>query len=195
MATETARWGSPWTMERGALERVLPPWWAFLLAGAAWIVVSVILFRFDLTSMHAISLLFGIVAIVAGVAEIGRVFIARGWWKLLNLILAVAFIAAGVVAVIHPGDTFVALAAVFSFFLVFAGTFDIIQSIAARHEIEVWWLQLIGGIIEVVLGVRAAGYYGRSAVLLIAWVAAFAIIRGVRDFVFAFRVREIQHAK
>jgi uncharacterized membrane protein HdeD (DUF308 family) len=40
----------------------------------------------------------------------------------------------------------------------------------------------------------AAGYYGRSAVLLIAWVAAFALIRGVRDIVLAFRVREVQHA-
>jgi hypothetical protein len=29
-------------------------------------------------------------------------------------------------------------AAVFSFFLIFAGTFDIITSISARHEIEVW---------------------------------------------------------
>jgi hypothetical protein len=59
---------------------------------------------------------------------------------------------------------------VFSFFLIFAGTFDIIQSIAARREISVWWLQLIGGIIEVVLGFWAAGYYGRSATLLVAWV-------------------------
>lgn len=40
----------------------------------------------------------------------------------------------------------------------------------------------------------AAGYYGKSAVLLVAWVAAFAVIRGVRDFVLAFRVREVQHA-
>jgi uncharacterized membrane protein HdeD (DUF308 family) len=46
----------------------------------------------------------------------------------------------------------------------------------------------------VFLGFWAAGYYGRSAVLLIAWVAAYAIIRGVRDFVLAFRVREVQHA-
>jgi uncharacterized membrane protein HdeD (DUF308 family) len=109
-------------------------------------------------------------------------------------VLALAFFAAGVVAFVHPGNTFAALAAIFSFFLIFAGTFDIIMSIAARHEIEVWWLQLIGGIIEVFLGFWAAGYYGRSAVLLIAWVAAFAIIRGVRDFVLAFRVREVQHA-
>jgi len=128
------------------------------------------------------------------VLEIGALFLAAGWWKLLNGILAVVFIAAGVVAFIHPGNTFAALAAVFSFFLIFAGTFDIIISISARHEIEVWWLQLIGGIIELALGFWAAGYYGRSAVLLIAWVAAFAIIRGVRDIVLAFRVREVQHA-
>ena len=81
-----------------------------------------------------------------------------------------------------------------SFFLVFAGTFDIIMSISARREIEVWWLQLIGGIIELALGFWAAGYYGRSAVLLVAWVAAYTIIRGITEIVLAFRVHQIQHA-
>jgi uncharacterized membrane protein HdeD (DUF308 family) len=66
-------------------------------------------------------------------------------------------------------------------------------SISTRQEIEVWWLQLVGGIIELLLGFWAAGYYGRSAILLVAWVAAFALIRGVRDIVLAFRVREVQH--
>ena len=67
-------------------------------------------------------------------------------------------------------------------------------SISVRREIDVWWVQLITGIIEVVLGFWAAGYYGRSAVLLVAWVAAIAILRGIRDIVLAFRVREVQHA-
>jgi uncharacterized membrane protein HdeD (DUF308 family) len=153
-----------------------------------------ILLRFNYTSVHAISLLFGFVAIAAGVMEVAMIFIAAGWWKLLNAVLALVFIAAGVVSFVHPGNTFAALAAVFSFLLVFAGTFDIILSIASRKEVDVWWLQLVGGIIEVLLGFWAAGYYGRSAVLLIAWVAAFAFIRGVRDIVLAFRVRELQHA-
>ena len=176
------------------LGRVLPPWWLMLITGIAWIVVSVILLRFDYTSVSAISILFGVVALFAGAAELVNVFIAAGLWKLLYAVLALVFIVAGVVAFIHPGNTFLALAAVFSFFLIFAGTFDIIISISTRHEIEVWWLQLIGGIIELALGFWAAGYYGRSSVLLVAWVAAFAIIRGVRDIVLAFRVREIQHA-
>jgi uncharacterized membrane protein HdeD (DUF308 family) len=69
----------------------------------------------------------------------------------------------------------------------------VIMAISARKEIEVWWLQLIGGIIELALGFWAAGYYGRSEILLVAWAAAFALIRGVRDIVLAFRVRETQH--
>jgi uncharacterized membrane protein HdeD (DUF308 family) len=176
------------------LGRVLPPWWLMLITGIAWILVSAILLRFDYTSVSSISILFGIVALFAGAAEVGVLFLAAGWWKLLHAVLAVVYIVAGIVAFIHPGDTFLALAAVFSFFLVFAGTFDIVIAISTRHEIEVWWLQLIGGIVELALGFWAAGYYGRSATLLVAWVAAFAIIRGVRDVVLAFRVREIQHA-
>jgi uncharacterized membrane protein HdeD (DUF308 family) len=182
------------TGERMLARRVLPPWWLFLITGIGWMLVSLILLRFDYTSVSAISLLFGFVAIAAGVLEFGVMFLAEGWWKLLNGVLAVVFIAAGIVAFIHPGDTFKSLAAVFSFFLVFAGTFDIIFSVSVRREIDFWWLQLIGGIIELALGFWAAGYYGRSAVLLVAWVAAFAIIRGVRDIVLAFRVREFQHA-
>ena len=176
-----------------AVGRALPPWWLFLITGIGWAIVGLIVLRFNYTSVHAISLLFGFVAIAAGVMEVVMTFVVPGWWKLLNGVLALAFIAAGVVALIHPGNTFVALAAVFSFFLVFAGMFDIIMSIASRHEVDVWWLQLIGGIILLFLGIWAAGDYGRSAVVLIAWVAAFALIRGVRDIVYAFRIRELQH--
>jgi uncharacterized membrane protein HdeD (DUF308 family) len=182
----------------GAAERqlgkALPPWWLFLVTGLGWSLVGLIVLRFDYTSVHAISLLFGFVGIAAGLMEIAMVFMASGWWKLLNGVLAFAFLAVGVVAFVHPGDTFVALAAIFSFLLLFAGIMDIVLSIAARHEVDVWWLQLVGGIILVALAFWAAGDWGRSAILLIAWVAAFAIIRGVRDIVLAFRVRGLQHA-
>jgi len=179
--------------ERRMIGEVLPPWWLFIVLGIGWSLVALILLRFDYTSVHAISLLFGFVALGAGALEIGMIWVSRGWWKVLNVLLAIVFIAAGVVAFIHPGNTFVALAAVFSFFLIFAGTFDIVVAISVRKEIEVWWLQLVAGIVELLLGFWAAGYYGRSAVLLVAWVSAIAIIRGIRDIVLAFRVRQVQH--
>jgi len=181
---------SPSAVMDEAIGRSLPPWWLLLITGIGWILVSLIVLRFDYTSVHAVSLLFGFVAIAAGVMEIAMVFLAGGWWKVLNGLLAVVFIVAGIVAFIHPGNTFAALAGIFSFVLVFAGIYDIIISIASRTG--AWWLQLISGILLLVLGFWAAGYWGRSAVLLIAWVAAFTLIRGVRDFVLAFRVREVQ---
>jgi uncharacterized membrane protein HdeD (DUF308 family) len=116
------------TAER-SLGRALPPWWLFLITGTGWMLVALILLRFDYTSVSAISILFGVVAIAAGVLEIGVMLMVGGWWKLLHGLLALAFIVAGIVAFVHPGDTFAALAAVFSFFLILAGTFDIIESI------------------------------------------------------------------
>jgi uncharacterized membrane protein HdeD (DUF308 family) len=192
MATDTARITSQRSFEPTSLARLLPPWWLLLITGIGWILVSVIVLRFDFTSVEAVSLLFGFVAVAAGIAEVGATFIARGGWKLLNALLAIVFTVAGVLAFIHPAGTFVALAAIFSFFLIFAGTFDVIQAIAARREIEAWWLQLLGGIVELVLGFWAAGFYGRSATLLVAWVAAFTIIRGVRDIVTGFRIHELK---
>jgi uncharacterized membrane protein HdeD (DUF308 family) len=171
----------------------LPPWWLLLVTGVGWMLVGIVLLRFDYTSVRAISLLFGFIAIAAGVMEIGLSFITHGWWRALNIVLAVAFLISGIVAFIHPGSTFAALAGVFSFFLLFAGIFDIIQAIGARNEISVWWLTLVGGIIEILLAFWAAGYYGRSSVLLVAWAAAFVLIRGIRDIVMAFRVRAIEH--
>src|SRR5215469_10574935 len=131
--------------EKRTLGDLLPPWWLLLITGIAWVLLAVILLRFDYTTVSAIAILFGIVAIAAGVLEIGVLILAAGWWKLLHGVLAVVFIAAGIVAFIHPGNTFVALSAVFSFFLIVAGSFDIIVSIGSRHEIGVWWLQLISG--------------------------------------------------
>jgi uncharacterized membrane protein HdeD (DUF308 family) len=100
--------------------KLLAHWWLFLLTGIGWMLVALIVLRFDYKSVNAIAILFGIVAIAAGVLEIGITILAEGWWKLLYGVLAVVFIAAGVVSFIHPGDTFLALAAVISFFLVFA---------------------------------------------------------------------------
>jgi uncharacterized membrane protein HdeD (DUF308 family) len=77
---------------------VLPPWWLFLLTGIAWMLVALILLRFDYTSVSAISILFSCVAIAAGVTERGLTVLAPGWWKLLDGLLAIVFLTAGILA-------------------------------------------------------------------------------------------------
>jgi uncharacterized membrane protein HdeD (DUF308 family) len=175
--------------EREALEAAGRAWWLFLLTGLLWLLFSIIVFRFDYTSVTAISVLFGIVAIAAGVNECFMAAAARRWWRALHILLALIFVVVGIVAFVHPGDTFAALAAVMAFFLIFKGFFDIVVSIATKNEFHAWWVQLVVGIVEVLIGFWAAGYWGRSAILLVIWVGVIALVRGITEIIFAFKLR------
>jgi uncharacterized membrane protein HdeD (DUF308 family) len=69
-----------------------------------------------------------------------------------------------------------------------------VVAIATKDEIHVWWVQLIAGIVEVVIGFWAAGYFGRSAILLVAWVGVIALMRGITEILFAFKLRSAGRA-
>jgi uncharacterized membrane protein HdeD (DUF308 family) len=60
-----------------------------------------------------------------------------------------------------------------------------------RRVVDLWWLMMIVGIIEILLGVWAMGYPGRSAALLIFWIGFGAVIRGVMAIAMAFMARHI----
>jgi uncharacterized membrane protein HdeD (DUF308 family) len=163
-------------------------WWLFLLTGILWLVVSLVIFRFTYVSVSSIAYLFGTVAIFYGVNEFFALGASSTGWKFVRALLGVLFVVAGVVALINPFETFAALAGLMSFFLVLKGTFDIVVSIVARGDIAVWWLQLMVGIVEILIGFWAAGYFGREAFLLVIWVAASCMARGITEIVLAIKL-------
>jgi uncharacterized membrane protein HdeD (DUF308 family) len=164
-------------------------WWIFLVTGSAWLLFVLILFRFDYTTATAISVLFGVAMLGGAVAEALNAFRAAGWWRVAYAGLAVAFTVIGIVAFVNPGGTFRALAAVMSFYFVIRGGYDISAAILTRHGFDLWWIQLLVGLVEVVLGFWAAGYFGNRAILLVVWVGAMALARGITDIVLAFSLR------
>jgi uncharacterized membrane protein HdeD (DUF308 family) len=169
-------------------------WWLYLVTGIAWLLFSIIVFRFDWTTVSAISILFGVFCLAAGIEELLTIGSASGGWKIVRILLAIVFIIVGVICFIHPGDTFKALAGVFAFYLLFKGGFDIAVSIARRHEDDLWWLLLIAGIAEILLAFWAAGSFGNRVILLVVWVGAGALIRGITQIIFAFHVRHLKPA-
>ena len=176
---------------RAAAATAASAWWIFLVTGIAWILFSIIVFRFDYTSVSAISILFGIVMIGAAISELFAVFPARGWWKVAHGALSLAFLVIGIVSFVHPGDTFRALAAVMSFYFIIKGTFDLIVAIAA-HGAHLWWLRLILGLVEIGIGFWAAGDFGNQTILLIVWVGLTALFRGIGEIILAFGLRGLQ---
>jgi uncharacterized membrane protein HdeD (DUF308 family) len=177
----------------GALvERMTSYWWLVLLTGVAWIAVAVIVFRFDYGSVTAIAWLFGWIAIAIGVTELFATMLTRGWWRVLSALVGVLFVVVGVVAFFKPGGTFVGLAAVVSFYFVFAGSWNLVTALWTRSVNQAWWVQGATGLIELGLGFWAAGYWERSATLLVAFVGAMALLRGINEIVLAFRLHDVR---
>ena len=108
-------------------------WWVFLITGTAWLILSLIMFRFNITSAKSIGVLAGIVFLCAGVIEIGMVAVVHGgWWKALNAILALLLIVGGIMSFIHPENTFVAIASIIGFMFLFVGILDLIIAFSDR---------------------------------------------------------------
>jgi uncharacterized membrane protein HdeD (DUF308 family) len=139
----------------------------------------------------AVAVLFGVLAITIGAAEFALATISQRWWRLLHALLGVIFVATGVVAFFSPGNTFVGLAAVISFYFIFAGVWDVISSLSMRH-VPGWWIQLVSGLVELGLGYWAAGSWRVSASLLVGFTAALALIRGVTQISLAFSIHSIR---
>jgi uncharacterized membrane protein HdeD (DUF308 family) len=172
-------------------------WWLFLVIGVGWLLLAIIVFRFDWRTVSAISILFGVVVIFAGVNELFEAFAGErsGWARAGHAVLAVAFLIIGIVAFAHPGNTFAALAAVMSFYFVLKGALDLALGIALRREVSTWWLRLLLGIVEILIGFWAAGDFGHRKILLVVWVGVLALTRGISAIIFAFAARELRETE
>jgi uncharacterized membrane protein HdeD (DUF308 family) len=168
-------------------------WWLLLVTGVAWVVIAILILRFDYTTVAAIALLFGVFCFAAAANEVmvSAVTSSRGW-RILHFLLAALFIVVGALSFFRPEDTFVGLAAVMSFYFVFRGAFDIATSLAASR-VPGWWVLLLVGIAELAIGFWAAGSWNVSVVVLVSWVSAGALIHGIGQIASAFLVRKVGH--
>ena len=165
-----------------------PLWWVPLVTGSLWVLFALIVFRFDYTSVSAISILLGTVLLAAALVEAIRAASSHGWWRVTHIGLTIAFVVIGVLAFVHPENTFRALAAIFAFFLFLRGIVDVIAALYARPA-ELWWVGLVSGLVLILLAFWAAGDFGNKAFLLVVWIGAAALAQGVLQIVTAFRLR------
>jgi uncharacterized membrane protein HdeD (DUF308 family) len=176
--------------ERAEAESEAGLWWILLITGSLWVVFALIVFQFDATSINAIALVIGLVCLAAAVAELPAAAQAHGGRRLATLVLAAAFAVIGVLALLHPEDSFSTLATIFAFYLLLRGIFDVVGALLARG-LELWWVGLISGSVQILLAFWAAGNFGHKSALLIVWVGATALMQGIVQIVRGFELRPV----
>jgi uncharacterized membrane protein HdeD (DUF308 family) len=177
---------------RAGLWRLAGPWWLFLLTGIAWLIISVMVLRFTPASITTVGVLLGVLFLLCTVNEF---FIASvGYsWRWAHILLGVFFAVGAIWSFARPINAFWSLASVLGLLLIFKGTLDIISAVETKDVNSAWWLGLVAGILELLLGFWASQqrFPARGALLLL-WVGFFALFRGISEIVVAFELRSRQ---
>jgi uncharacterized membrane protein HdeD (DUF308 family) len=174
--------------EREVAEELTDRWWLFLVTGIGWLVFALILFQWDYTTVYAISFLFGFMALTAGINEFVLIPAVTTGWKWVHGGLGVLFVIAGIWALVHPRAAFATISGLFAFFILIKGVFDVTSAFLTKGAFDLWWLQLIVGLLEIVLAFWVAGSFRDEVILLVVYVGLMALTRGITELFFAFKL-------
>jgi uncharacterized membrane protein HdeD (DUF308 family) len=165
-------------------------WWAVLLRGLAGILFGIITFIAPAISLAALVLLFGAYAFADGVLAIVTAIRRRGndrWWVLL--VEGLVGVAAGVLTLLWPGITALALLYVIATWALMTGAFEIAAAIRLRKVITGEWILALSGILSIALGVLLIVAPGPGALAVVIWIGAYAFVFGALLFALGLRLK------
>jgi uncharacterized membrane protein HdeD (DUF308 family) len=173
------------------IRRAASYWWVELVLGVFWVLISVVVLKFDQASITTVGVLTGLMFLVFAAEEsiLAAVDRQRRWlWVIFSVLLA----ASGIVALIHPTNTFAGFADILGFVFLLIGMMSMVRAFAERPINSLWWLTLIGGIMMIVLGFWVSGqFFVVRAYTLLIFAGIWALTTGIIDIVRAFQIREV----
>jgi uncharacterized membrane protein HdeD (DUF308 family) len=115
--------------------------------------------------------------------------LARNWWVLaLRGLFAIIF---GVLAFAWPGVTLATLVLLFGAYALVDGVFSVIEGISSYGERERWWAVLLEGLASIAIGLITFFWPDVTALVLLYFIAAWAIITGVLEIIAAIQLRRV----
>jgi uncharacterized membrane protein HdeD (DUF308 family) len=179
------------TLLRPFLSQIARYWWVELLVGILWVVIAVVVLKFNHASVVTVGVITGIMFLLFAAEEFVLAVLddsLRWLWAFFGVLLT----AAGIVALIHPVNTFAGFADILGFVFLMIGTVWMIQAFAERAFNDLWWLGLISGIMMIVVAfwVSAQFLVDRAFTLLV-FAGVWAAAKGITDIIRAFQIREL----
>jgi uncharacterized membrane protein HdeD (DUF308 family) len=110
---------------------------------------------------------------------------ARHWWAFVARgVLAVLF---GIAAIVWPALTFQVLLVLFGVFAIVDGIVSIVGGLQSAGRTR--WTSLLAGVVSVVIGVGVFLWPGVTALALVYFIAAWAILTGIMEVAGAIALR------
>jgi uncharacterized membrane protein HdeD (DUF308 family) len=174
------------------MERLLSfSWLVLALQGACAVLFGVLALVWPGITLLVLVALFAAYALVSGAAATVAALKNRGeqgWWLLL--LLGLVSLAAGVLALVYPGLTALALVLIMGVNAIISGVLEVSMAIRLRREIRGEWLLGLAGAVSILFGAFVLIFPGPGALALVWLIAVHAVVIGVLLLALAWRARK-----
>src|SRR5262245_59856522 len=168
-------------------------WWVVLLRGVAGIAFGIITVMAPSISLAALVILWGAYAFADGVLALVSAIRRAGqdsrWWVLL--LEGLVGITAGVLALIWPGLTAIALLYVIAAWALVTGVLEIAAAIRLRKVIAHEWLLALSGIASLAFAVVLFLFPRAGALAVVLRIGAYALVFGALLVALALRLHSL----
>jgi uncharacterized membrane protein HdeD (DUF308 family) len=179
-------------------------WWLLVVRGVLGILFGILALVWPGATIAALVLLFGVYAIVDGVATLYAAITGRegadrgrrpasGGHRVWLTVEGLLGIGAGLVAFFWPGITALVLLWVIAFWAILTGVMEVAAAIRLRKELHNEWLLGLAGVASVLFGMLLLLLPGTGALALIWLIGTYALVFGVILIVLGLRLRGAGH--
>jgi uncharacterized membrane protein HdeD (DUF308 family) len=180
--------------DKTMLEKISRNWWMYAVRGVVAILFGVVAFARPEQALQALVLVFGAYALVDGFFAMFAGIAARRyfdrWWAVL--LEGVAGIVIGLITFFWPNITALALLYFIGAWALITGIFEIVAAIQLRRMITGEWMLILSGLASITFGVLLFVFPGAGAVSVILLIGGYAVLFGILEIIFAFRLRSLQ---
>ncbi|HZP29401.1 MAG TPA: DUF308 domain-containing protein [Acidimicrobiia bacterium] len=181
----------PNDLDREVAEVVSKGWWILFVSGLVSAVAGVVILSTDWT-VGDLALFVAILFVVRGALQAAAIPLdgsGRGW----NVFVGIVEILVGIAFLSWPDVGLYTLAVFIGAWVVVSGAFDFVGAIAHRHDVSMWWLFLVVGVVELALGIAMLDRPALTLAIAITVVGIWALVAGMFQIVTSFEVKNLPH--
>lgn len=143
--------------------------WGWIVAlGVVFLLAGIVALGSVVAATASAVMIVGIMMIMGGVAEIIAAFGVKEWGKfLLWLLLGVLYVAAGIIAIVHPLEAATILTLMLGFALVLGGVMRCFLAYQMREAGKPWGWVAFSGLVSIVLGVMIVAQWPASSLFVL----------------------------
>lgn len=165
--------------------------WMMITRGVIAIIFGIMVTAWPTSTLLVIVWLFGVFALIDGIIGVAHWFADAASRSTWGIVSAVISILAGLVAIVWPGPTALAMAFLIGFWALLLGASQIALAMQVKKTMKHWYLLLISGIITVIFGLILVFVPGAGLLSLLWLLSIFAIIEGILLIALGIFVRRV----